>query len=73
MMSNRLGPLMKELEMLSTEALDSIAELMGRLKDLDPERRYHLLERTAGALSSEQAGQLEAATLKCRRIDTSHS
>ena len=69
-MSNRLGELIKELEDLSPDALDAVAEMVERWKEPEPERRYHLLERTAGALTNDEAGQLEAAIQECRRIDT---
>ena len=70
-MSKRLGQLIEELETLPPDAVDAVSEMVERLKEPDPERRYHLLERTAGALSQEEAGQLEAAMQECRRIDAS--
>jgi hypothetical protein len=68
---NRLEDLVKELETLTPEALDSVAAMVERLKNVDGERRYHLLERTSGALSTEEADQLEAAVQECRRIGPS--
>jgi hypothetical protein len=63
---SRLDDLVKELETLTPEALDAVAEMVERSNETDGERRYHLLERTAGALTSEEANELEAAVQECR-------
>jgi hypothetical protein len=68
---SRLEDLVKELETLTPEELDSVAEMVERLKDTDGQRRFDLLERTAGALSSDEADELDAAVQECRRIGTS--
>ena len=65
-----LDNILEDLKSLPPERLEVAADFVHRLKRISEEERQAILTRTAGALSPEEAGELERVIEEgCEKID----
>ena len=65
-----LENIVEELKSLPPGKLEAAADFVHRLKRISEEERQSILTRTAGALSLEEAGELERIIEEgCEKID----
>ena len=69
---SRLEAIVEDLKSLSPAKLEAAANFVHRLKQISEEERQAILARTAGALSPEEADELNRVIEEgCERIDES--
>lgn len=69
---SRLEAIVEDLKSLPPAKLEAAADYVHRLKRISEEERRAILSRTAGALSPEDADELERVIEEgCERIDES--
>jgi hypothetical protein len=69
---SRLEAIVEDLKSLPPEKLEAAADFVHRLKLIGEEHRQAILARTAGALSPEEADELNRVIEEgCERIDES--
>lgn len=67
---SRLESIVEDLKSLPPARLEVAADFVQRLKEVSEEERQAILTRTAGALSREEADELEQVIEEgCERID----
>jgi hypothetical protein len=67
---SRLESIVDDLRSLPPEKLEVAADFLHRLKRVSEEERQAILTRTAGALSAEEADELERLIEEgCEKID----